>query len=121
MGEHHLAGLTLSTDGKSATLDTTAFDTNFEKMLALGYRDFKFPVPACSTGGSCNLKAAAGIDSNATWVFANSTGFVDGWLLKIDRSATPQTLCTLLLVSRPFSKVLLYATDTRCLLRVPEF
>ena len=33
-------------------LNTAPFDKNFRKLLALGYRDLKFPVPACSMGSS---------------------------------------------------------------------
>ena len=44
-------------------------------MLALGYRDIRFPVPACLSGSTCGLNAGAGISSNLTWTFGNSTGW----------------------------------------------
>jgi hypothetical protein len=68
-------GLQIAADTKSVQLDTTAFDTNFAKMLELGYRDIRFPVPACLSGSSCGLHAGVGISPNATWVFGNSTGW----------------------------------------------
>jgi hypothetical protein len=59
-------GLTIANDTNSVQIDTKAFDVNFEKLLALGYRDLKFPVPACTYGGSCSIDSAGGINPNAT-------------------------------------------------------
>ena len=47
-------GLTISNDTERVILDTEAFDINIEKLLALGYRDFKMPVPGCSNGCGCS-------------------------------------------------------------------
>jgi hypothetical protein len=71
-------GLTIANDTQSVQLDTDAFDANFEKLLALGYRDLKLPVPACTSGSSCAIQSASGISPNATWFFGNSSGFKNG-------------------------------------------
>ena len=70
--------LEIAADTRSVALNTTAFDANFENMLALGYRDIRFPIPACLSGSSCGLSAGAGISSNHAWVFGNSTGWYGG-------------------------------------------
>lgn len=67
--------LTIAADTQSVTLDTTAFDTQFSRLVSLGYRDIRFPVPACTSGSTCGLDAAGGVNPNATWVFGNSTGW----------------------------------------------
>ncbi len=68
-------GLIISNDTQSVALDTTAFDANVEKLHALGYRDIKLPIPACSNGGSCSFNSAGTVDPNSKWTFANSTHF----------------------------------------------
>ena len=68
-------GLTISNDTQSVALDTAAFDANVEKLHALGYRDIKLPIPACSNGGSCSFNSAGSVDPNSKWTFANSTHF----------------------------------------------
>jgi hypothetical protein len=68
-------GLTISNDTQSVTLDTAAFDANIEKLLALGYRDIKLPIPACQNGGSCSFNSAGSVSPDAQWTFANSTMF----------------------------------------------
>ena len=40
-------GLTISNDTQTASLDTAAFDANMDKLIALGYREFKLSVPGC--------------------------------------------------------------------------
>ena len=50
-------GLTIANDTQSVELDTAAFDANIEKLLALGYRDIKLPIPACNNGGSCSFSS----------------------------------------------------------------
>eukprot|EP01052_Picozoa_sp_SAG31_P033824 SAG31_NODE_3873_length_3795_cov_3.828734_2_plen_780_part_00 len=62
-------GLTIANDTRSMEIDTAAFDRNFEKLVELGYRDLKFPVPGCFSAGSCSL----GLDPNATFTFVNSS------------------------------------------------
>ena len=50
-------------------LDTAAFDRNFEKLVALGYRDLKLPLPGCFSAGSCQVT----LTPNATFTFVNSS------------------------------------------------
>ena len=69
-------GLTISNDTQTASLDTAAFDANMDKLIALGYREFKLSVPGCSGGSSCGFRSAgSAVDPNSTWTFANSTGY----------------------------------------------
>eukprot|EP01047_Picozoa_sp_COSAG01_P034221 COSAG01_NODE_2561_length_7452_cov_9.383925_1_plen_479_part_00 len=62
-------GLTIANDTQSMKIDTAAFEHNFEKLLELGYRDLKFPVPGCFSAGSCVLR----LTPNATFTFVNSS------------------------------------------------
>ena len=55
--------LEIAADTRSVALNTTAFDANFENMLALGYRDIRFPIPACLSGSSCGLSGTSGTPS----------------------------------------------------------
>ena len=71
-------GLKIAADTQSVWLDTKDFDANFENLIRLGYRDIRFPVPACLSGSSCGLIGGAGISPNHTWVFGNSTGWYGG-------------------------------------------
>ena len=68
-------GLTIANDTQSVTIDTAAFDANIEKLLALGYRDIKLPIPACNNGGSCSFSSAGSASPNTKWTFANTTLF----------------------------------------------
>ena len=69
-------GLQIAADTRSVILNTSAFDTGFERLLRTGYRDLRFPTPGCLSGSMCGLASAAGISPNASWVFGNSSG---GW------------------------------------------
>ena len=71
-------GLTIANDTQSVALDTAAFDANFAKLVAMGYRDLKLPIPGCQAGSSCAFESAAGARPDMTWFFGNSTGFTDG-------------------------------------------
>jgi hypothetical protein len=67
-------GLLIANDTQSVVLDTTAFDATFEKLLGLGFKDIRFPTPACLSGSMCGINSAAGISPNHSWVFDNSSG-----------------------------------------------
>ena len=51
-------GLTISNDTQTASLDTAAFDANMDKLIALGYRELKLPLPGCSGGSPCGFWSA---------------------------------------------------------------
>ena len=62
-------GLTIANDTRSMALDTAAFDRNFAKLVELGYRDLKLPLPGCFSAGSCQVT----LTPNATFTFVNSS------------------------------------------------
>ena len=82
-------GLTIAPDAQSVVLDTEQFDATFTKLVAMGYRDIRFPTPACLTGSSCGLPAASGVSPNASWVFGNSSS---GWYGNCITNSTDGTL-----------------------------
>jgi hypothetical protein len=45
-------GLTIANDTQTMEVDMAAFDRNFAKLVELGYRDLKLPIPGAWHGGS---------------------------------------------------------------------